>query len=143
MKMKKFLFVALAAIACVFLFSSCDDRFEIRTSYEYRYSISGMDDDARGITSRYIDELQWHHDETEDNDASSKNKAAEENDREAIEEFNENVAKFREQSLYDRYAKEGIQSVTGTITYTLTRLPNDYRDGEVLRTKEIEINYHK
>lgn len=143
MKMKKFLFAALAAIACVFLFSSCDDRFEIRTMYEYSvgYDLSSVGGDAMLPTVGYFDALQWDQVETEDNDASSKSKAADQNDREALEEFEENFGKYNQASLYARYSAAGLESVTGKVTYTLTRLKNDYREEQVLRTKEIQINY--
>lgn len=143
MKMKRILLAVFAALACVFLFSSCDDRFEISTMYKYSvgYDISAVGGDATLPTMGYFDALQWDQVETEDNDASSKSKAADQNDREALEEFEENFGKYNQASLYARYLAAGLESVTGKVTYTLTRLKNDYREEQVLRTKEIQINY--
>lgn len=87
--------------------------------------------------------MQWNQVETEDNDALSEAKAAEKNDNDALEEFEEKLGKYNEASLYARYAQSGVLSVKGKVTYTLTRLKNEYRDELVLRVKEIQIDYDK
>lgn len=144
-KMKKKLFVLISAIACTFLFTSCNDEFEIRTMYQYQvgYDLSSVGGDAMLTTVAYFDQLQWNQVEMEDNDALSKAKAAEKNDNDALVEFEEKLGKYNEASLYARYAQSGVQSVKGKVTYTLTRLKNEYRDELVLRVKEIQINYDK
>lgn len=147
--MKKTLLALVAAFSSVF-FISCDKEVEVRTAYQFNvdYNIesAGMDVGvgAETITMSYFEGLQWTKLEYEDNDASSKKKAADQNDREALEEFEEDFGKYNQQVLYASYAaSEGITLVTGTVTYTVTRLKNDYRDELLLGTKEIKINWQR
>ncbi len=143
--MKRIFFVLISAIACTFLFTSCNDAFEVRSMYQYSvsYNLSSVGGEAMLTTVDYFDQLQWNQVETEDNDALSEAKAAEKNDNDALEEFEEKLGKYNEASLYARYAQSGVLSVKGKVTYTLTRLKNEYRDELVLRVKEIQIDYDK
>ena len=139
--MKRHLFTLLSVAVCTMLFSACQEETEVRTSYQFSYEITGMEPQALSPTTAYLDFLNWQTLEMEDNDAKTKDKAADKNDREALEEFNEKFGKFNLQSLYARYAQAGLASVTGTITYTVTRLQNDYRDEKQLDRRQIQVNY--
>jgi len=63
-------------------------------------------------------------------------KAAQQNDDEAIREFTENFSRFNLSSLYMYYGQQGVQSATGYFTYTLTR-----EDGQVLRSERVDVSY--
>ncbi len=124
-------------LACAGLFSSCER--EVETYYQYSVSDISMTGDPRAttVTTLYLDVLGWNGAEYIDNDAATEKKAREQNDREAIQEFNEKVAKYNEYTLYARYAQEGISSAQGSFTYQVIRV----EDAVVLQSKTFTVNY--
>lgn len=140
--MKKTIFGLLSAIACMCLFSSCEDRYEVyQMNVDYTHLTS--DGDHLTPTSAYFILLDWQKSEQEDSDKVSEKKAFEENDREARQEFEEEFMKYNEGALYARYMQAGLNSVSGEITYTLTRMDNGYRKGEVMEVKRISVNFKR
>lgn len=131
----------IAALAAMFfgmlMLTSCEQ--EVETFYTYKVDVTNVQEDGgmAVMTGAYVSNvLKWDKAEAIDNDASSKDKAREANDREAIREFNEEVAKYNEMGLYGWYRQNGVQQATGYFDYKLIR-----EDGQVLKEQRFTVNY--
>ena len=137
--MKTKIFAFLLAVAGLFVFSSCEK--EVSTLYTFKVDTLNVVEDGGAAykTHEYLTSSQymdWEESEYIDNDAMTSDKAAQQNDDEAIREFIENFSRFNLSSLYMYYGQQGVQSATGYFTYTLTR-----EDGQVLRSEKVDISY--
>lgn len=138
-KMKTKIFALFLAVAGLFVFSSCEK--EVSTLYTFKVDTLNVVEDGGAAykTHEYLTSpryLDWEESEYIDNDAMTSDKAAQQNDDEAIREFTENFSRFNLSSLYMYYGQQGIQSATGYFTYTLTR-----EDGQVLRSERVDVSY--
>lgn len=138
-KMKTKIFALFLAVAGLFMFSSCEK--EVSTLYTFKVDTLNVVEDGGAAykTHEYLTSpryLDWEESEYIDNDAMTSDKAAQQNDDEAIREFTENFSRFNLSSLYMYYGQQGVQSATGYFTYTLTR-----EDGQVLRSERVEVSY--
>ena len=137
--MKTKIFALFLAVAGLFMFSSCEK--EVSTLYTFKVDTLNVVEDGGAAykthvyltSSQYMD---WEESEYIDNDAMTSDKAAQQNDDEAIREFTENFSRFNLSSLYMYYGQQGVQSATGYFTYTLTR-----EDGQILRSEKVDISY--
>lgn len=137
--MKTKIFALFLAVAGLFMFSSCEK--EVSTLYTFKVDTLNVVEDGGAAykTHEYLTSpryLDWEESEYIDNDAMTSDKAAQQNDDEAIREFTENFSRFNLSSLYMYYGQQGVQSATGYFTYTLTR-----EDGQVLRSEKVDISY--
>lgn len=137
--MKTKIFAFLLAVAGLFVFSSCEK--EVSTLYTFKVDTLNVVEDGGAAykTHEYLTSpryLDWEESEYIDNDAMTSDKAAQQNDDEAIREFIENFSRFNLSSLYMYYGQQGVQSATGYFTYTLTR-----EDGQILRSEKVDISY--
>ena len=129
--------IALAAAFLVGL-TSCEK--EVTDLYQFTTTIDVSESGSIGVgfvTMRYIDLLRWNTAKTIDNEAASEKKAQEENDAEALMEYNENLARFNMQSLQNLYIENGVTNASGSITYRLVRV-DDQRE---LASNVITVNY--
>lgn len=138
-KMKTKIFALFLAVAGLFVFSSCEK--EVSTLYTFKVDTLNVVEDGGAAykTHEYLTSpryLDWEESEYIDNDAMTSDKAAQQNDDEAIREFTENFSRFNLSSLYMYYGQQGVQSATGYFTYTLTR-----EDGQVLRSERVDVSY--
>ena len=138
-KMKTKIFALFLAVAGLFMFSSCEK--EVSTLYTFKVDTLNVVEDGGAAykTHEYLTSpryLDWEESEYIDNDAMTSDKAAQQNDDEAIREFTENFSRFNLSSLYMYYGQQGVQSATGYFTYTLTR-----EDGQILRSEKVDISY--
>ena len=138
-KMKTKIFALFLAVAGLFVFSSCEK--EVSTLYTFKVDTLNVVEDGGAAykTHEYLTSpryLDWEESEYIDNDAMTSDKAAQQNDDEAIREFTENFSRFNLSSLYTYYGQQGVQSATGYFTYTLTR-----EDGQVLRSERVDVSY--
>ncbi len=138
-KMKTKIFALFLAVAGLFMFSSCEK--EVSTLYTFKVDTLNVVEDGGAAykTHEYLTSpryLDWEESEYIDNDAMTSDKAAQQNDDEAIREFTENFSRFNLSSLYMYYGQQGVQSATGYFTYTLTR-----EDGQVLRSERVDVSY--
>lgn len=137
--MKTKIFALVMALAGLFVFSSCEK--EVSTLYTFKVDTLNLVEDG-GVAYKTHDYLTserylgWEESEYIDNDAMSSDKAAQQNDEEAIREFTENFSRFNLSSLYMYYGQQGVGTVSGYFTYTLTR-----EDGEVLRSERVDVSY--
>lgn len=137
--MKTKIFALFLAVAGLFMFSSCEK--EVSTLYTFKVDTLNVVEDGGAAykTHEYLTSpryLDWEESEYIDNDAMTSDKAAQQNDDEAIREFIENFSRFNLSSLYMYYGQQGVQSATGYFTYTLTR-----EDGQVLRSERVDVSY--
>ena len=137
--MKTKIFAFLLAVAGLFVFSSCEK--EVSTLYTFKVDTLNVVEDGGAAykTHEYLTSpryLDWEESEYIDNDAMTSDKAAQQNDDEAIREFTENFSRFNLSSLYMYYGQQGVHSATGYFTYTLTR-----EDGQILRSEKVDISY--
>ena len=137
--MKTKIFALFLAVAGLFMFSSCEK--EVSTLYTFKVDTLNVVEDGGAAykTHEYLTSpryLDWEESEYIDNDAMTSDKAAQQNDDEAIREFIENFSRFNLSSLYMYYGQQGVQSATGYFTYTLTR-----EDGQILRSEKVDISY--
>ena len=137
--MKTKIFALFLAVAGLFMFSSCEK--EVSTLYKFKVDTLNVVEDGGAAykTHEYLTSpryLDWEESEYIDNDAMTSDKAAQQNDDEAIREFTENFSRFNLSSLYMYYGQQGVQSATGYFTYTLTR-----EDGQVLRSERVDVSY--
>lgn len=137
--MKTKIFALFLAVAGLFVFSSCEK--EVSTLYTFKVDTLNVVEDGGAAykTHEYLTSpryLDWEESEYIDNDAMTSDKAAQQNDDEAIREFIENFSRFNLSSLYMYYGQQGVQSATGYFTYTLTR-----EDGQVLRSERVDVSY--
>ncbi len=138
-KMKTKIFALFLAVAGLFMFSSCEK--EVSTLYKFKVDTLNVVEDGGAAykTHEYLTSpryLDWEESEYIDNDAMTSDKAAQQNDDEAIREFTENFSRFNLSSLYRYYGQQGVQLATGYFTYTLTR-----EDGQVLRSERVDVSY--
>lgn len=128
------------ALAAAFLVGLTSCEKEVTDLYQFTTTIDVSESGSIGsgfVTMRYIDLLRWNTAKTIDNEAASEKKAQEENDAEALMEYNENLARFNMQSLQNLYIESGVTHASGSITYRLVRV-DDQRE---LASNVITVNY--
>ncbi len=128
------------ALAAAFLVGLTSCEKEVTDLYQFTTTIDVSESGSIGVgfvTMRYIDLLRWNTAKTIDNEAASEKKAQEENDAEALMEYNENLARFNMQSLQNLYIENGVTNASGSITYRLVRV-DDQRE---LASNVITVNY--
>lgn len=137
--MKRILIVLSSAIVLLMGFTSCEK--EVTNIYQYgisQYQVSESGEPGvGGVTLFYLETLGWNEAETFDNEAFKQEDARKENDAEALQKFNENLAKFNMTVLEGRYAQSGVLRAKGSFTYEVVRL----EDQQVLSSKVINIDY--
>lgn len=138
--MKRFLVAVSTAVVALMGFTSCEK--EVANVYQYavsQFQVSELGSGASvgSVTLFYLSSLGWNEAETFDNEAFKQEDARKENDAEALQKYNENLAKFNMTMLEARYAQSGVTSAKGSFTYEVIRM----EDQQVLASKVININY--
>ena len=84
----------------------------------------------------YMRRLDMFEYEDFDNDARTVEEAMQKNDEEAMTVFNMRVRSFNKNELRDIYKRAGYLSVSGNITYIMTR-----EDGKLLASQDLSFTF--